>query len=135
MNDDGIHAAAPHAGIAPEGNRPGREGPSKEVKGRIRGHQILARIGKGAQPRRFRGEPHVIGHRHGHRLIHRKAEEGRRRGRFIIIGRLDIRRALHARGDRRKRIGAVAIHRAPGLEAGGGHHIRCPTSHGQIRNG
>ena len=65
----------------------------------------------------------VIGDIHGHGLIDRKAEEGGRGRRFVIIGGLNIRGSLHARGDRRKGIGAVEIHRAPGLEAGGGHHI------------
>ncbi len=135
MDHDGIHAAASPAGVTPESDRPGGKGPSIEMEGRVRGHQVLARIGKAAQPRRFRGKPHVIGHRDGHRLIHRKGKEGRRRGGFIIIGRLDIRRALHTCGDRGKGIGAVAIHRPPGPEAGRGHPIRCPTSDGQIRYG
>ena len=69
-----------------------------------------------------------------HRLINVETKEISGSGRFITIGGLDIGVSLHQCGDGGKRIGPVDINGAPGLKAGGVHHIRFPTGHGQVRN-
>jgi hypothetical protein len=119
LDDDGIHAEAPAAGIAPEGNSPGRKGLGKQPEGiRVsRKGQVLTGVGKGAQPGRFRDDSRIVSHIHNHRLIDLKAQEGRRGGRFIIVGSLNIRGALHAGGNGGEGIGAVDIDKVPGLEA------------------
>lgn len=76
-----------------------------------------------------------MGDRHGDRLIDCKAEKGGIGSRFIIVGGSDICGTLYAGRDRGKRIGAVDIDGAPGLEAGSRHDIRLSTGHSQVRNG
>ncbi len=56
--------------------------------------------------------------RNGHGLIDIKVEESGLRGSLIIVGGLDIGRALQAGGDGRQGIGAVDIDRATDLKAG-----------------
>lgn len=135
FDDDRIHTSwTTTRGIAPKGNGAGREGPHKKAEGRIRRHQIRAGIGKGSQPRGFRGDTHVIGDIQGHGVIDCKAEEGGRSCRFVIIRRSDICGSLYAGRDRGKGIGAVNIHGASGLKARGGHDVRFSTGHRQIGN-
>ncbi len=59
LDDDGIHAEAPTADIATEGNGPAGEGPNIQVEGCIRRHKIRVGIGKGGQPGGFRGDTNV----------------------------------------------------------------------------
>ena len=138
FDDNGIHAQTISgigtADITPEGNGPRRKGPHKQTKGCIRGHQICAGIGKGIQPRRFRGNAIAMGDIHRHGLIDRKAEEVGIGRCFVIVGGLDIRGSLYESRDRCISIGAVDIDRASSLKTGGGYHIGFPTGDGQIRN-